>query len=52
MTGVFVESRETAKYFEQRGYGLMASPSLNPGQTGSTTSCAAPENSSVEVAIW
>ncbi len=52
MTGVFVESRETAKYFEQRGYGLMASPSLNPGQTVSTTIVShAPENSSVEVAI-
>ena len=32
-TGTFVESRETARYFERRGYGLMASPTLNPGQT-------------------
>ena len=33
VTGTFVESHETARYFEQRGYGLMASPTLNPGQT-------------------
>ncbi len=32
-TGTFVESRDTARYFERRGYGLMASPTLNPGQT-------------------
>ena len=32
-TGTFVESRETAQYFERRGYALMASPTLNPGQT-------------------
>ena len=37
VTGSFVESRETAKYFEQRGYGLMASPALNSGQDVSAT---------------
>ncbi len=32
-TATFVESRDTAHYFERRGYALMASPTLNPGQT-------------------
>ncbi|MCZ6888093.1 MAG: ADP-ribosylglycohydrolase family protein [Gammaproteobacteria bacterium] len=32
-TATFVDSKETAKYFETRGYSLMASPTLNPGQT-------------------
>lgn len=32
-TGTFVESLETAKFFEGRGYGLMTSPKLNSGQT-------------------
>ena len=32
-TGTFVGSLETAQYFERRGYGLMASPALSPGQT-------------------
>ena len=32
VTGVFTESKETAQYFEGRGYGLMASPALNSGQ--------------------
>ena len=32
-TGTFVDSLETAQYFERRGYGLMASPALSPGQT-------------------
>ncbi|MYD42687.1 MAG: ADP-ribosylglycohydrolase family protein [Gammaproteobacteria bacterium] len=32
MTNTFIESLDTAKYFERRGYGLMTSPSLNPGQ--------------------
>ena len=52
MTGVFVESRETAKYFEQRGYGLMASPSLNSGQTVTTSLFLdAQTKHSVDVAI-
>ena len=33
LTGTFVESLETAKFFEGRGYGLMTSPKLNSGQT-------------------
>ena len=32
-TSTFVDSLETAKYFEKRGYGLMTSPTLSPGQT-------------------
>lgn len=32
MTPIFVDSLETAQYFEGRGYGLMTSPMLNPGQ--------------------
>ena len=32
-TSTFVDSLDTARYFERRGYGLMASPSLSPGQT-------------------
>ena len=32
-THTFIPSQETAVYFEQRGYGLMASPSIYPGQT-------------------
>jgi len=32
-TATFIPSKETAKYFEKRGYGLMASPRLHPGQT-------------------
>jgi len=32
-TGTFVDSLDTARYFERRGYGLMASPALSPGQT-------------------
>ena len=32
-TSTFVDSLETARHFEGRGYGLMTSPSLSPGQT-------------------
>ena len=32
-TATFVDSLDTARYFERRGYGLMASPALSPGQT-------------------
>lgn len=31
-TATFVDSLDTAKYFERRGYGLMTSPMLSPGQ--------------------
>ena len=31
-TATFVDSLDTAKYFERRGYGLMTSPALSPGQ--------------------
>ena len=33
ITNTFIDSIETAKYFEGRGYGLMTSPRLNSGQT-------------------
>lgn len=32
LTNTFIESLDTAKYFERRGYGLMTSPNLNSGQ--------------------
>ena len=32
LTNTFIDSLETAKYFEGRGYGLMTSPKLNPNQ--------------------
>lgn len=32
-TATFIPSREVARYFEQHGYGLLASPTLYPGQT-------------------
>ena len=32
-TSTFVDSLETARHFEGRGYGLMTSPKLSPGQT-------------------
>lgn len=32
-THTFIPSKETAQYFEQRGYALLASPSIYPGQT-------------------
>ena len=32
-TGTFLDSLDTARYFEGRGYALMASPMLSPGQT-------------------
>ena len=43
-TGCFVPSRETAQYFEQRGYALMASPTLSSGQEVSLALCADPGN--------
>jgi hypothetical protein len=33
MTPTFIPSRDTARYFERRGYALMAAPTLYPGQT-------------------
>jgi len=32
-TATFIPSREIARYFERRGYALLASPTLHPGQT-------------------
>lgn len=39
-TATFIPSKETAKYFETRGYALMASPRLHPGQTVRSGVCA------------
>ncbi|MDE0633053.1 MAG: ADP-ribosylglycohydrolase family protein [Caldilineaceae bacterium] len=43
-THTFIPSKETAVYFEQRGYGLLASPSIYPGQTVSAAVEADPGN--------
>ena len=52
MTPIFVDSLETSQYFEGRGYGLMTSPMLNPGQTVTCEVDASGDNSSpVEVAL-
>lgn len=52
LTNTFIESLDTAKYFERRGYGLMTSPSLNPGQVLTTQLTLAKEaSSSAEVAL-
>ena len=44
-THTFIPSKETADYFERRGYGLLASPSIYPGQTVSASleACASNE---------
>ena len=44
-TPVFVPSKKEAKYFEDRGYALMACPRLYPGQTVQARVIAGPENS-------
>ncbi len=51
-TGTFLDSVETAKYFEGRGYALMSSPMVTSGQTV-TAKVALAHNTSdlVEVAI-
>ena len=43
-THTFIPSQEIAAYFEKRGYGLTASPSLYPGQTVSAALEADPGN--------
>ncbi|MCY4656037.1 MAG: ADP-ribosylglycohydrolase family protein [Gammaproteobacteria bacterium] len=43
-TDTFIDSKETAQYFSGRGYGLMTSPNLNPGQTVTMTLLASSEN--------
>ncbi len=48
-TATFVTSKDTAKYFETRGYGLMASPRLHTGQTVKVQLCGG--NSDVVVRI-
>lgn len=50
MTPVFVDSLDTAQYFEGRGYGLMTSPMLNSGQTV-TCKVAHPSDTPVSVAL-
>ncbi|MFN8565043.1 MAG: ADP-ribosylglycohydrolase family protein [Anaerolineae bacterium] len=39
-TLTFIPSKEIATYFDQRGYRLLASPTLYPGQTVATRLCA------------
>lgn len=52
LTNTFVESLDTAKFFERRGYGLMTSPNLNPGQTIRTEiSASSDASSAVTVAL-
>lgn len=43
-THTFIPSKETAEYFERRGYALLASPSLYPGQTVRASLKADPSN--------
>ena len=43
-TDTFIDSLETAEYFGRRGYGLMTSPSLNPGQIVSIDLLASESN--------
>ena len=52
-TQTFIPSKEIAAYFEQRGYGLMASPTLYPGQkvTAELEADASNENP-VEVSLF
>lgn len=51
-TPIFVDSLETSQYFEGRGYGLMTSPMLNPGQTVSCEVVAASDTSSpIDIAL-
>ena len=52
-THTFIPSKETADYFEKRGYSLLASPSIYPGQTVSATVEADVTNErSVEVRLF
>ena len=52
-TSTFIPSKETADYFEQRGYALLASPSIYPGQTVSAALEADPANElAVEVSLY
>ena len=52
-TPTFIPSRETADYFERRGYALLASPSIYPGQTVSAELEAASTNERpVDVSLY
>jgi ADP-ribosylglycohydrolase len=52
-TPTFIPSREVARYFERRGYRLLSSPSLYPGQTLSARLSAGAENDApVEAALY
>ena len=51
-TATFVDSLDTAKYFERRGYGLMTSPALSPGQAiTATVELAKTADEAADVAI-
>ncbi|MBI1300015.1 ADP-ribosylglycohydrolase family protein [bacterium] len=43
-TPIFIPSKSVAEYFERRGYGLLASPRLYPGQTVTARLVAAADN--------
>ena len=52
-THTFIPSKEIAAYFEQRGYGLMASPSLYPGQkVAAALEADAGNEGAVEVSLF
>jgi ADP-ribosylglycohydrolase len=52
-TATFIPSHATARYFEQHGYRLLASPTLYPGQTLRARLVASPENSSpVRISLY
>jgi len=48
---VFTPSKETAKYFEGRGYALMASPRIFPGQTVEAV-LVTPQSSGIQGGIY
>jgi len=54
-TGTFVESKETAQFFEKAGYALMASPTLAAGQTVRATIAApitASDGARAALTVW
>jgi len=52
-THTFIPSKETADYFERRGYGLLASPSIYPGHTLSAELVADSSNElAVDVSLY
>ena len=50
-TATFIDSLETARYFDGRGYALAASPTLNPGQTVTARLMPAPGSGAATAAL-